>query len=212
MASLTLASIMLAPLTSVMALVAAAATTHPALAGDATDWSGVYAGVYGGGQAADFSDEFNGRFAGASGAVFGARFGGAMQYGAIVVGAEADIGVGTLSAIYDAGIIVGGGTIEMKALGAVNARVGAAFGRWQPFVLGGFAFGRVHDHLVIIDDTRWMTGWNAGAGVAMALTENTALTLEYRHTELGPTGFFRPTLFNTRASGDDVRFGINYRF
>jgi len=72
----------------------------------------------------------------------------------------------------------------------VRGRVGYAFGRWLPYLTGGFAWG--HSHINLNDAAgaafaapgKIQTGWTAGAGVEFAVSGNWSAKLEYDYIDL----------------------------
>jgi high affinity Mn2+ porin len=107
-------------------------------------------------------------------------------------------------------------------VGTVRGRVGYAFGRWMPYVAGGFAWG--HTHVNIIDGAgnidssvgHYQTGWTAGLGLEFAVSGNWSARFEYDHVNLSRqmydlSAFGLPGV-NVDPRIDLVKFGLNYRF
>ena len=107
-------------------------------------------------------------------------------------------------------------------ISTVRGRVGYAFGRWMPYVTGGFAWG--HTHININDGSgnafaapgQIQTGWTAGAGVEFAVSGNWSAKFEYDYIDLSSrmydlSGFGLPNV-NVDPSVNLVKVGLNYRF
>ncbi len=221
-------------------------------------WTGIYIGVHGGGTlhdrtarascadgnpgAGSYCSEdgdgppsdaresygFNG-----SSALGGAQIGGNIQFGALVLGLEADIARTRLSdeaASNDASREFFYTTTlsqKMSWFGTARARAGLAFGNVLLFATGGLAVGDVSYGLVVDDILDPATtyrarrdatkaGWTGGGGIELGLGALTLKT-EYLYYDLGrerfdaAIGANRP--FTARpdfdTSGHIIRMGIN---
>jgi high affinity Mn2+ porin len=109
-------------------------------------------------------------------------------------------------------------------VGTVRSRVGYAFGRWMPYVIGGFAWG--HTRVFINDPPNTSTiassaghyhaGWTAGLGVEFAVSGNWSAKLEYDYVELSHqlydlSAFGLPNT-NVDPRINLLKFGLNYHF
>jgi high affinity Mn2+ porin len=107
-------------------------------------------------------------------------------------------------------------------VGTARGRIGHAFGRWLPYVTGGFAWG--HSHVNINDGAgnimsspgQYQLGWTAGAGVEFAVSGNWRAKLEYDYIDLSRrmydlSAFGLPSL-NVDPNIHLVKLGLNYRF
>jgi outer membrane immunogenic protein len=74
------------------------------------------------------------------------------------------------------------------ALGTVRGRLGYAWERVMPYVTGGLAIADAD------------TGWTAGGGIELAVSNNVSVRGEYLHFDL------------SAIDGDIVRAGVNFRF
>jgi outer membrane immunogenic protein len=125
------------------------------------------------------------------GFVGGGQIGYNAQFGAFVVGVEADLqfadlggnnGTALVPAAYTAaGFIPAGTAGGIDWFGTVRARAGVAFGQALIYATGGFAYGGADEDddefgLVNSDDVR--TGWVLGAGVEYAFTSNLTAGIE----------------------------------
>lgn len=102
--------------------------------------------------------------------------------------------------------------------GALRARIGYSMNRWMPYLAGGVAFAQIKNSIYDTNDNYLneyanMTGWTVGAGVDYALASNTALRLEYRHTDYGRKTFGVDNFeYKTKLKTDEIRIGVAYRF
>jgi len=121
-------------------------------------------------------------------------------------------------------------------VGTLRGRAGYAFGRWMPYLTGGFAWG--HTHVNVNDDAGglvatingYQTGWTAGAGVEYALRSNWSVKVEYLYVDLGDVTETFPITINpafaaafinggaasatttSHVTDNIVRVGLNYAF
>ncbi|MFB9263930.1 carbohydrate porin [Bradyrhizobium erythrophlei] len=110
-------------------------------------------------------------------------------------------------------------------VGTLRGRIGYAFGRWMPYVTGGFAWG--HTHININDDPangsgvissvgHYQPGWTAGLGLEFAISGNWTAKLEYEYVDLARQAY---DLSGFGLSGVNVdprihlaKVGLNYQF
>jgi outer membrane immunogenic protein len=171
----------------------------------------------------------------------GGHVGYNFQFGAFVVGAEADIewvdvgGGGddfrTITALNgpNAGATFAFPSVasEIEFIGSLRARLGWAWDRALIYATGGLAYASFDtgdDNFLGVginplfangdDDTVW--GWTIGAGVEWAFTNNLTARLEYRYTSFDRDNntFFVTPGFSTDDSADfhAVRLGVSYKF
>ena len=81
----------------------------------------------------------------------------------------------------------------------------------------GVAFAQSSRYSAPIDETvsATHTGWTAGAGVQIAISENAAIDLQSRHTALGEAEFDWAGPGSTREVGltvDAITVGVNFSF
>jgi high affinity Mn2+ porin len=72
-------------------------------------------------------------------------------------------------------------------IGTARGRIGYAFGRWMPYVTGGFAWG--HPHIEINNGSgaevrHYQFGWTAGLGLEFAVSGNWTAKVEYEYLDL----------------------------
>jgi outer membrane immunogenic protein len=184
----------------------AAYTKAPALAAPGYDWSGFYAGAFGGGgygnhnvnsalgpntpfanYAANYSSQ---------GGVAGGEAGYNWQSGRVVLGIEADGFWSDIKGDDAAAVNAGNFAVtsvdatELRWGGSLRARGGLAVDRLLLFFTGGWAFGDLlhtsTDAAGAIDQfTSHRNGLAAGGGIAYALTDNLIGKLEYRYYDFG---------------------------
>jgi len=170
----------------------------------------------------------------ASGVVGGFQAGYDWQFGQVVFGVETDFqfsGVeGSLRATCPAGTC--GATVnarysqKMPWFGTVRGRIGYAADGFLVYATGGYAYGetkidgraRAPGVNTGFDRSEVRSGWTLGGGIAVGLTRNVSLKLEYDYVDLGSmTGRVRvpglPALrYDSRFSENIVRAGVDYRF
>jgi high affinity Mn2+ porin len=110
-------------------------------------------------------------------------------------------------------------------VGTLRGRVGYAFGRWMPYVAGGFAWGHTHVNInndpantsdIVSSVGHYQTGWTAGIGLEFAVSGNWSARLEYDHVDLSRqtydlSAFGMPGV-NVDPRIDLFKLGLNYRF
>jgi outer membrane immunogenic protein len=134
------------------------------------DWAGLYAGTFFGGGVGSFSDRKNAAASGtALGAATGTLVGYNWQNGAVVYGLEGDIGANYLNRKFDAAAGLPAREAESIYSADARARVGYEMGSFLPFVAGGLTYNRNDQFqrapLDFEGQTRFLSGWNLGAGV-----------------------------------------------
>lgn len=181
------------------------------------NWTGFYAGVFGGygWGTSDWSSPAVSTDP--SGALFGATLGYNWQSGSLVYGLEADMGWSMIKGDVACGI--GRCETENKWLGTGRVRLGYALDRFLPYVTGGVAFGNVEatntaTGLSGASDT--MFGWTAGAGLEYAFMGNWTAKLEYLYVDLGDfscgAACSAVVPSNVDFSASILKVGLNYKF
>lgn len=193
------------------------------------DWSGAYAGVFGGAGSGDVTLSEPGGLAdpldlAAGGWLAGIRAGVNAEAGVLVFGAEADLaktwitgngtateGLNSLDYSYD-----------LDWLGTVTGRVGYAADTLLLYAKGGLAAGGVRSTLTPtaplpapppVSADAVATGWTVGLGTEFAFSENATAGIEYDFVSLG-------TQFDYAGDGSAdaqqdlhiVKLGVNYGF
>jgi high affinity Mn2+ porin len=106
--------------------------------------------------------------------------------------------------------------------GTLRGRIGYAFGRWMPYLTGGFAWGHTHINVndpageIISSPGQYHTGWTAGAGAEFAVSGNWSAKAEYSYIDLSRrmydlSGFGLPGV-NVDPRIHLVKLGLNYHF
>ncbi|OQM74674.1 outer membrane protein [Manganibacter manganicus] len=215
---------------------ALALSAGPAAAQDAVyDWSGAYVGAqigYGWGKSttnADIVPPWKTYIDLDDSGVLGGLYAGYnyQMSNKVVLGIEADINATNVKDASDDWTLSIGGTsgtlsnfiptsFKMSWNGAVRGRIGYAVGRFLPYIAGGVSFG---GYKISLEDKGVSThrstlvGWNIGAGLGYAVTDNVTLRAEYRFTDLGSdkfSAFAFPAKFDLKTH--DLRLGIAYKF
>jgi outer membrane immunogenic protein len=164
-------------------------------------WSGPYLGGQLGYQWANASNNP----ARPSGIAGGVRGGYNWQTGSLVFGAEADLNI---SAAQDR---FAGWKFSNPWFGTVRGRVGYAFSNVLVYGTLGLAVGGGRVELGGASESRTHTGWTAGAGMEVALTNSWSARVEYLYVDLSdrPYGL---TGSNHGFESSLFRIGVNYRF
>jgi len=193
---------------------------------EAFDWSGGYIGAQIGGRWAKNFMEWNAPNGNADstqrphGVAVGAYGGYNWQFGQIVTGIDAGLIANTLTDDDPDWNLYADIEAKAKVIGNINARIGYAFGRVLPYVTGGYSYGRYDNTYVEMfqypapasfNESFSRSGWNIGAGVDAALTQNWIARAEYRYTDLGERYFGNSTTpFEFKQQ--TATLGIAYKF
>lgn len=157
-----------------------------------------------------------------SGSAFGgANLGFDYQTGGFVLGVEGDVeALNQRDRLDGAGIA---GRIRQDWQASVRARLGLAFDRMLVYATGGTAFTQFERQAfstlsgLAESGTVSRTGWTAGAGVNLAVTDHVILGVEYRYTDYGKA-HFGPSFVLPGVAGDyearshAARASAAYRF
>ena len=157
------------------------------------------------------------------GAVGGFYAGGNYQSGAMVLGLETDIEMAGIKGGFNDPALGGAGNTKIGWQGSLRGRLGFAAEKAMFYGTGGLAYADIshtYNNLVVgtTETTSAVrTGWTAGVGAEVAVTQNLLVRAEYRYADFGHyrynsvvtfpglTGQQEPT-FNT------VRVGAAYKF
>jgi outer membrane immunogenic protein len=187
-------------------------------------WTGVYLGVNGGyafgdsnwsapglGSTGNFSTD---------GGLFGGTVGANYQWGAFVLGIEADADWANLSgssSSVPAGCNMFACQTQSGWLATVRGRAGYAFDRVLVYGTGGAAFGDIAASSGLLPwNSTSQVGWTAGAGIEWAFLPNWTAKVEYLYVNLGSqTCNFAncggpPTTVS--LTENIVRAGVNFKF
>ena len=193
----------------------------------ASDWTGFYAGIFGGLSTGDTS--LSAVAAGVptvglfdltgGGGLLGVQVGANYQMNQFVIGAVADFAVTNHHAgIGGAGL--GGATLDFRLnnLATVRARAGYAFDNLLAYVHGGVAFGQLdQDALLgapVGASNLNRVGYTVGAGLEYALNESISIQAEYAYTDLGDKELFvlPGGSINEAVSFHTIKAGVNFSF
>jgi outer membrane immunogenic protein len=128
-------------------------------------------------------------------------------------------------------------TAKIDWFGTVRAKLGYSFGNWMVYGTGGLAYGDVSSSLGFFctpggagcngvnfrgSNAGLKTGWTAGVGTAVKLTDHVSVGFEYLHIDLGRSsvtaldtlGVFPTTSITASQhfADDLVRVNLNYKF
>jgi outer membrane immunogenic protein len=170
------------------------------------------------------------------GGAAGVQAGYDWQAGPVVLGIEADFQGGDIRG-KDAFLGSAAGpayssTTHIYWFGTARARLGYAYGRWLPYITGGFAYGGMKSNLEIQPGSlavprgpafkksvsKTGIGYAAGAGVELALSQDWTVKAEYLHIDLGTNTFIYDfgasgsTRSDAHARFNVVRVGFDFRF
>ena len=115
---------------------------------------------------------------------------------------------------------------KIKSLFSARARFGYAAGPVLFYGTGGYGGGHVRVQTVLPGGTvptsgtstngesKFLSGWAAGAGVEYAFSNNWSVKAEYMHYGLGSKGFIVDNLLPVTAkiNVDTIRIGANFKF
>jgi outer membrane immunogenic protein len=158
--------------------------------------------------------------AGADGAFGGAHAGFDYQFDGIVLGIEGDVEALDSRSRFD-GIGLSA-RVSRDWQGSARARLGLAFDRLMVYGTGGVAFTEYERRIFAPGGlgerlTSARTGWNIGAGVNFAFTDNLILGAEYRYTDFGRNRFTSAGAFPGLAGSQELtshsaRASVAYKF
>ena len=190
------------------------------------DWSGGYIGAQIGGRwAKNFMewDAPNGNSDSTQrphGVAVGGYGGYNWQFGQIVTGIDVGLIANTLTDDDPDWNLYAHVDAKAKVIGNVNTRIGYAFGRVLPYVTAGYSYGRYDNSYVLMfeypnppafNESFSRSGWNIGAGVDAAFTQNWIARAEYRYTDFGERDFGNSTIpFEFKQH--TATLGIAYKF
>lgn len=172
----------------------------------ADQWSGFYAGIHGG---VIETGGVPNPFGNAKTFEGGMQFGTNLQFGNLVVGAEA---AGTYS--HDFRHEMGGGaSLKQSWSGSVKARAGVALDQILLYGTLGYGVARLEPNGTVTSGASNVGGMVFGGGAEFALTEQVALRIDYTQSRYNGVGFNAGGLKRTSDIVDhSVRAGLNLRF
>jgi len=188
------------------------------------NWSGAYIGAFAGYSWVDleyFEPDFPGfeRNPDIDGFTGGAFLGYNHRFDRILLGIEADAGLGDLDEGPDTTALNNYSAFDIDWNGHVRARIGFVSGPTLLYVAGGLALAKV-----TVDDTdpNWgednatHVGWTVGAGIEHAMTRNLRARVEYLYDDYGSKDYSITGLntyrFNVDLNASTIRVGLAYQF
>jgi outer membrane immunogenic protein len=200
------------------------------IASPAYDWSGVYIGAqagYGWGDSRydnSYTDYANYDPKGFLGGIYGG-YNYQLQSN-LVLGIDADIawtGMGQREPFFYEEVLEPDMSVDsdVKWSGAIRARLGFAIDRWMPYVAGGYSVARYEFSLsedgdTLFSESKTMNGWNIGAGVEYAATDNILVRAEYRYSDFGKKNLGNlwdgEDWSTVNLKSHDIRIGLAYKF
>jgi outer membrane immunogenic protein len=214
----------------VAAVVGLLAVTEPAWSADLSPppaapvpytWSGLYIGLnagYAGTRVTETASGGGAASANLPGGIGGFQIGANDQFGAIVLGFEADFD-GTMATKSVTGTRITG-TAQIPWIGTLRGRAGYAFDRVLLYVTAGGAANQLISTVNVAgigtaNTTFTHGGWTAGGGIEAAVTENLSARVEYLYFDTGNINVAQvgaPLVTVTGRLQDNlVRAGVNYR-
>lgn len=192
------------------------------------DWSGAYAGLFGGGGNSEVTLSEPSGLAdpldlAAGGWLAGVRAGFNAQAGVLVFGAEADLArtwIGGNGSASD-GLSSLDYSYDVDWLGTVTGRVGYAADTLLLYAKGGLAAGGVRSTLTPTaplpapppsSADAVATGWTVGLGTEFAFSENATAGIEYDFVALGSELDYAGGSLEAKQDLHIVRLGVNYGF
>lgn len=159
------------------------------------------------------------------------KFGYNFQSGNLVFGLEGSLSAanfdGRFTAPYLPALGTAGWSPNMNWLGTVTGKVGYSFGKWLPYVKGGFASAEVGSPLqgasqvgAFTQGTQQLNGWTAGVGLQYQITPKLSLGLEYLYTDFGngapstnaaPPLSGSPEVYSTAVKSQSLLGRLNYK-
>ncbi|WFU82473.1 carbohydrate porin [Bradyrhizobium sp. CIAT3101] len=108
-------------------------------------------------------------------------------------------------------------------VGTVRGRMGYAFGRFMPYVTGGFAWGHTHINVndgdgvtAVFPVGHYQTGWTAGLGLEFAVSGNWTAKAEYEYVDLARRTYDLGGFGLPNVDADPrihlFKLGLNYQF
>lgn len=184
-------------------------TKAPAPLAAVYNWTGFYLGAVGG-----YAQENASGDPKMKGGFVGGTVGYNWQTSNIVFGLEADGAWADVNASATAlGITVASKT---DALGTVRGRVGVAFDQVLLYATGGYAW--IDNKIsvtalgVTVSDSKFHSGWTAGAGVEAFIAPQWSVKGEYLYRSLAGETYFGGAVPTGTLNFHSVQFGVNYHF
>lgn len=176
-------------------------------------WEGAYIGLFGGygfGSIDDSVDQDYGledNELGLSGWLVGATAGANFALGSgIVAGVAGDVAWSNISGEYE------GFDYNVDWTGSLRGLVGVDAGVFMPYVTAGVAFANGTASDGIETDSQLHTGWTAGIGTQVAVTDNLSLDVQYRFSDYGSKIYDLSDNDDVKLTTNAVTAGLNWKF
>lgn len=169
------------------------------------DWTGFYAGIYGGLTPSEFPNVLND---------------GAFQ-GGLVTGFNMQVGPGVIGAELDGGYIGGkthntggGGELAQHWTGAAKLKAGVALDRTLLYATAGYGMARLDPQGAVVSGASWQGGWIVGGGIEQSLGNNLSAKLEYTQTRMYDvqTTVAGGGRYSADLTNHSIKAGLNFRF
>jgi len=185
-------------------------TKAPAAAIAINTWTGFYIGAMGG-----YAQENSSGVGTLKGGFAGGTVGYNWQTGNLVLGVEADaawsdigasVGIPVLLVVSD----------KIRDTGTVRGRIGYAFDQVLVYGTGGYAWADNRLSATVlgltIADSRFHSGWTAGAGVEVMFAPKWSVKAEYLYRSFEGQTYFAGALPSGTLNLNSVQVGVNYHF
>lgn len=198
----------------------------PQIMDTAIDWSGFYAGVFGGYSGGDAEWTFPTVGTEASpdpeGALGGALVGYNHQFEYFVIGVEGDLALTNMDGSDVCPNAAFNCQVEFDWFATLRARAGVPMGRGLFYVTGGLAGAQLTPQFETVatgaigsggKETQW--GWTVGGGAEFAVRDNISLRGEALYFDLGSSDYleaFSPNNINLGLTGYQARAAVVFRF
>jgi outer membrane immunogenic protein len=152
-----------------------------------------------------------------SGGLVGVQGGYNWHRGNLLLGVQADIGVGNIGGSSRCPNPAFECKTELLSLLTIRGRVGPAFGNVAPYVTAGIASAgirtEVNNPSSKDDDLQGHAGWTAGVGITGLISRHILWQAEYLRLNFGSEEhvmFGSPN--QVKVTADIVRIGVHYKF
>jgi outer membrane immunogenic protein len=191
------------------------------------NWTGFYVGLNAGGAWGSAHQDYPPTTIPSTDGDFDGYFvGGTVGYNwqfnpAWVLGIEADIQGSKITGDIPNFVAGFPDTFKIDYWGTVRGRIGyAGWSHALLYATAGWAWAHAKESfppaLNFGSDSQTFSGWTVGGGIEYAIANNWSLKAEYLYADLGKESFvfpaFAPIAFDTKATMNVVRAGVNYRF
>lgn len=152
------------------------------------------------------------------GGLVGVQGGYNWQPRGLLLGVQADLGIGNISGSSRCPNPTFECKTELLSLLTIRGRVGPAFDNFAIYATGGIASAGIRTSVdnhanSKSDDLQGHAGWTAGAGVTGLIGRRILWQAEYLHLDFGSEEHVMQGLKNqVKVTADIVRIGLHYKF